>query len=420
MVPLGPFEPAPTVAVAASGGADSMALALLAAQWAAAQGGKAIALTIDHRLRPESTAEAEQVGRWLVARNIEHRVLAWGDEKPAAGVQAAARDARYRLLEGHCRERGILHLLTAHHRDDQAETVLLRLAKGSGVDGLSGIPPRQPLGAVRLLRPLLQVDPARLRATCVAAGQGWAEDPSNQQARFARPRLRAVMGALAREGLTSESLNSVADRSRRARQALEHAAAAVLATACAVFPEGYALLNVEPIVDCPSEIGLRALGQCIAVIGGNRYGARMAALERVSQEILVDGPARPRTLGGCVLSQKRGRILIRREQRAVAAPERLTPGVSIRWDGRFLALASATSRGFSIGALGAAGWAELAQKAPHLRQTVVPAPVRPTLPAIYDSHGLAAVPHLGYARLAAQPCSVRLHFAPAHSLTGFG
>src|SRR5580700_10131771 len=139
MAPFEPFEARPRLAVAVSGGADSMALALLAQRWAEARGGELTALTVDHRLREAAAGEAAQVGRWLGQRGITHRILVREDGHPRGGVQAAARDARYRLLESWCREAGVLHLLVGHHREDQAETLLLRLARGSGLDGLAGM-----------------------------------------------------------------------------------------------------------------------------------------------------------------------------------------------------------------------------------------------------------------------------------------
>ena len=137
--PLGPFEPAPLLAVGVSGGADSLALVLLADRWARARRGSVLALTVDHALRDGSAAEAAQVGHWLAARGIAHEVLRWDGPKPATAIQETARAARYRLLGQRCAGTGILHLLLAHHRDDQAETVLLRRAQGSGRDGLAGM-----------------------------------------------------------------------------------------------------------------------------------------------------------------------------------------------------------------------------------------------------------------------------------------
>ena len=175
MAPLGPFEPAPRVAVAVSGGSDSLALCLLADRWARARGGAVFGLTVDHRLRPESGAEAAQVRRWLAARAISHRTLRWTGTRPVSGIQEEARAARLALLVGWCRRAHVLHLLLGHQREDQAETVLQRLVRGSGIDGLAAMAPVRLAmepdgGGVRLLRPLLSVSRDALTASLALLG----------------------------------------------------------------------------------------------------------------------------------------------------------------------------------------------------------------------------------------------------------
>ncbi len=170
---LGPFEPKPVIALAVSGGPDSMALALLLDEWANHRDARIEAITVDHGLRPESAAEAEQVGRWLAVRRVtRHTVLHWSDAKPEAGIQAAARAARYRLMTEHCRAEGILHLCLAHHLDDQVETRAMRAARHSGPAGLAGMSAIREWGGVRLLRPLLGITKQALHATLAARGSG--------------------------------------------------------------------------------------------------------------------------------------------------------------------------------------------------------------------------------------------------------
>ncbi|MFN4089341.1 MAG: tRNA lysidine(34) synthetase TilS, partial [Alphaproteobacteria bacterium] len=186
MQALGPFEAAPRLAVAVSGGPDSLALALLAVRWAATRGGSAVALTVDHGLREESAREAAAAGAVLRRFGLPQHILRWQGGKPATGVQAAARAARYRLMEDWCGANAVLHLLLAHHADDQAETVLLRLGRGSGPFGLAGMAAVRERERVRLLRPLLAVSRRRLAATLRAAGAPWTLDPSNEDPVFAR------------------------------------------------------------------------------------------------------------------------------------------------------------------------------------------------------------------------------------------
>ncbi|HET6222664.1 MAG TPA: tRNA lysidine(34) synthetase TilS, partial [Dongiaceae bacterium] len=191
MASFEPFERAPVVAVAVSGGRDSLALAVLAHEWAIARGGRIVGLIIDHALRPESAAEAAATEALLGRHGCDAETLRWVGTKPPTGLQEAARVARYRLLREACHQRGVLHLLVAHHADDQAETVAMRAARQSGLDGLAGMAGAVELPEVRLLRPLLGIPRSRLTATLLARGVPWIDDPSNADPRFERARLRS-------------------------------------------------------------------------------------------------------------------------------------------------------------------------------------------------------------------------------------
>ncbi len=415
MAGLGPFERRPRIAVAVSGGADSMALALLAREWARARRGRAVALTVDHGLRPEAAAEARQAGRWLASRGIEHHVLRWREPPPKANLQAAARAARYRLLEEWCRAAGILHLLLAHQREDQAETLLLRLGRGSGVDGLAAMPPLAETGVVRHLRPLLAVPRARLAATLAAAGQNWLEDPSNRDPRHGRVRLRGLLPALAAEGLTSERLGETARRLGRARQALELEAGRLLARAAHLDPAGYAMLDAPLLVAAPAELGLRALARLLQAVGGEAYPPRLERLERL-HAALAKGLSAGRTLGGCRLLRRGGHapgILVCRELAAMTAATPVSPGGELWWDGRFrvaFARRFPRARGaVTLAPLGLGGWDELLRRRPALGDCPVPGPVRPTLPALFDLEGLLALPHLSYGRGGDETGTVYVH-----------
>lgn len=179
------------LAVGVSGGPDSLALLLLAH---GAYAGRVVALTVDHGLRAESAGEAAMVAAVCAARGIAHATLVWRGDKPAANVQAAARDARYALMRDHCAEHGVAWLATGHHADDQAETLLMRLARGSGVGGLSGIRARRDLGeGVTLIRPLLGERRAALRAIVDAAGLVPVDDPANRSPAYDRTAARALL-----------------------------------------------------------------------------------------------------------------------------------------------------------------------------------------------------------------------------------
>ena len=207
--------------LAVSGGPDSVALMQLAARAAPYLPGTTFQVaTVDHGLRPESRIEAEQVAGMARSLGLAHRILAWTGEKPDSGIQEAAREARYALLEEHATENGAGTVMTAHTIDDQAETVMMRLARGSGIDGLAGMRRMKPLGRVTLARPFLDIPKSRLIAACAAGGWPHTEDPSNRDGRFARVRMRALLPLLEAEGLTPRRLARLAQRARDAGEAL--------------------------------------------------------------------------------------------------------------------------------------------------------------------------------------------------------
>jgi tRNA(Ile)-lysidine synthase len=417
---LGPFEPAPALAVAVSGGADSVALALLADRWARARRGRIVALTVDHCLRTESAAEARTVARWMAARDIASVCLKWrrdeGDHAGVANLQARARAARYRLMAEWCAARSVLHLLLAHHRDDQAETLLLRLGRGSGVDGLSAMAPVAETYAVRLLRPLLAFPRARLEATLRGLDQPWIDDPSNRNARFARVRLRALAPALASEGMTSERLAATAARLRGAREALERMTADFLARAATPFAEGYVTLDRAALRTTPAEVAARAISRLVAAVGGLAYVPRRERTEGLVAKLMAPSrPPRPgtndsvlATLGGVlIVAGAAGMLLFAREPSAVAPPLAIAgPGV-YAWDNRFRITIQRSDavplRGaLAIGALGNADQGILGKKmadaAALAAIAALPRRVRDSLPVLVDgANRPLALANFGYA-----------------------
>ena len=400
MQAVGPFESRPRVAVAVSGGSDSMALALLAHDWATRRGGEIAAITVDHGLRAEAAAEARRVGRWLRGRGIAHRILRWRPPAGAlsGGMQAAARAARYGLLADWCRRRGVLHVALAHQQEDQAETLLLRLARGSGLDGLAAMAPVAERAGVRLIRPLLPIARARLRATLDAARQRWIDDPSNDDPAHARIRMRRLLPALAAEGLDAVRLAVTAAHLGRARAAIDDAAADLLAEAAAIFPAGYVRLDPDSMRSAPAEVSLRALARCLMTVGGGDYAPRLDRLERLHRKIRAAALGGGATLAGCLVIPRRGTLIICREPTMATEEVPIAPGMSALWDGRFrITLASdggARHARLVVRRLGAEGWTAIATRDSGLRLHPIPPPVRPSLPALWDGRGVIAVPHL--------------------------
>jgi tRNA(Ile)-lysidine synthase len=418
---IGGFEARPPVAVAVSGGPDSLALMLLADRWARRRGGVAWGLIVDHGLRRESAAEARTVAGWLAARGIPHVILAWTGDKPASGIQEAAREARYRLLSEWCRANGVLHLLTAHHREDQAETYLIRRRAGSGVDGLAGMSAVRELPGCRLLRPLLAVPRARLEALLMAEGQPFLRDPSNRDPGFERARLRLAAAGIAggRETMSAEDAIAKTRACAAARIERERTLDRLLGRAVALHPAGFAVLAAAALAGTDDDLAERLLGRLAACIGAARYPARRQRLAGL-RAALAARPDRARTLGGCRFVPWRDRLLVLRELAAAAPPARLEPGGRLWWDRRFAAeLPQPAARGFTLGCLGGDGVAEIAGGLGRVPAGGLPRLVYPVLPALRDAEGVAAVPHLGWRRpsLETLPC---LSFRPATPLTHAG
>ncbi|HTY66379.1 MAG TPA: tRNA lysidine(34) synthetase TilS [Alphaproteobacteria bacterium] len=425
MARLGPFEAAPRLAVGVSGGADSLALTVLADRWARRHGGTVLALTVDHGLRAAAGAEAAQVGAWLAARGIAHRILAWAGPKPRQGLQAAARAARRGILLGHCSSEGILHLLLAHHEDDQAETLVMRVAADSGLDGLAGMAGVVETRHVRVLRPLLAVPRARLAATLLDLAQPWIEDPSNRDPRFSRARLRAL--AAGGRDVAAPALRFGGERALR-----ECAVAELLARTTALYREGWACVAAEALSAAAPSIARRALARILMCVGGDAYPPRSAALDDMFAAIGRGGLAGGRTLAGCRLIPRgprlvHGGLLVVREAAAIGAAVPVGGPGWYEWDGRFqLRVEGRVAPGTVLRALGDDGWravaAELGSAAKLLRSLVLP-PVRATLPALCDLDGVVAVPHLTYRRQGVDPDSVKVvsvNFRPRHALAGAG
>jgi tRNA(Ile)-lysidine synthase len=213
----------PAIVLAVSGGPDSIALMWLAARWrrALARGPRLVAVTVDHGLRTEAAREAREVKRLARTLDLEHRTMRWTGIKPKTGLPAAARAARYALLAQAARGCGATHVLTAHTRDDQAETLVMRMVRGSGIAGLAAMARVSEREGMVLARPLLNVSKSQLLATLRKAKVGFADDPTNRDIHFTRPRIRAVMPALAAEGGDARNLARLASRLARANAAVE-------------------------------------------------------------------------------------------------------------------------------------------------------------------------------------------------------
>ena len=399
MAPLGPFGPAPRVAVGVSGGPHSLALALLADRWARRRGGDALALIADHGLRAESAAEAAHVARLLAGQGIATRLLCLG-LSAGPGMQERARGARLAALVAAAAAEGRPWVLLGHHRADQAETLLFRALRGSGEAGLAAMAPVRDAGAALILRPLLDVPPAALEAVVAAAGLEPVRDPSNRDPRYARIRLRQALADPDGTGPAVLALGAAATAFAARRARAEAVLAARLAGAAELRPEGFARL--DPVALGRDAVAVRALAWVMAVVGGAAFmpaRARAAALLEAGGGTLAGAWLRPAAGGAW---------LVLRDPGSIAGPAEARPGTV--WDGRFRLLGPGRP-GWTIGALGrdAAGLRDRGRWPAALLQAV---------PAVRDTHGaLAAVPSMDYP--SSEACApFAMAFAPP--LTGGG
>jgi tRNA(Ile)-lysidine synthase len=319
------LEPYASLLLAVSGGPDSAALMLLVARWRGRDSRAVAVATVDHGLRPESRGEAEQVGAWARNFGFAHHLLSWDGPKPATRLQERARAARYALLADCAHGIGAQAVVTAHHADDQAETILFRLTRGSGVAGLAGMAPTGRLGDLALLRPLLGLPKSELIGICEAAGQPHVRDPSNADDAYARVRLRKLAPMLAELGLDRGALLRLGARAGRADAALAEAAEALRARArLDAGPEG---ADFDPFVlrDAPLELLQRLLA---AEIGRLAPAAplRLDRLERAAErlaEALAGGGTCRLTLAGWAIEAGPRRLALRRAppRRAKAEPD---------------------------------------------------------------------------------------------------
>lgn len=387
------------VVLAVSGGSDSMALMALyhAHRVAYPSAPEAVVATIDHGLRPDAADDARFVRDAATALGLCAVVRRWEGDKPAADIQAVARAVRYRLLAEIAAETGAGAIVTAHTRDDQAETFLLRLARGSGVKGLAAMAPMRRLegetgdGGVALVRPLLGVSRDELRATLRRDGIGWREDPSNQNDRFARVRMRRLMPELAAEGLDARRLAETAGRLARADAAIDAMVEALAGAALQADAFGVLSLDVTGLAAAPEEVRLRLLARMLGWAGGGCFGPRLDRLERAADAICAGDDTRF-TLAGALVTLRAGRLVICRETgRDGLADLPLKPGTSGVWDGRWrVRLSDAAPDAVTVRALGPAG-----------RKLGVPERIGETdgiaaVPGIFCGEGLVAAPAFGH------------------------
>ncbi len=400
------LEPYNSAALAVSGGADSVALMLLLKDWLSKRTEKGEPsttihiLTVDHGLRPESQHEVLWVKKQAEELNFPVAILRWQGEKAKSSIQEKARDARYQLMSEWCHSNNIPAIITAHHLDDQAETVIMRLARGSGIDGLAAISNIRYLHNIILLRPLLDVSKKELILYLKSINVDWLDDPSNDNTDFERVRIRNAFPTLQEIGLESSAIARSAKRIRRASNALDYYAQQSLVQLCRLEPEGYAVIDRNAVFGLPEEVSLRCLTKLVHLIGGKAKIPSMQKMENLYEQ-LKSNQAEDTSVAGCVIRQIRNTLLIAREVRSrMQVTEQIAPGSEVLWDNRFrIGLSSGAPDSICIRFLTKQGYLTLPEKfkeAPARDDFHFSPSVRASLPSFWIHDRLIAVPHLNY------------------------
>ena len=397
------------VVLAVSGGGDSTALMRLVHLWARQSGfdlDRIEVATVDHRLRPGSGEEADAVNRDANQLGLRHSTLVWQGRKPQQGIQNAAREARYKLLHGLARARdGRGVIVTAHTVDDQAETVLMRLARGSGPDGLAAVPVSSTVGETALFRPLLDVTHATLLAFLQSQQAAWIEDPTNDERAFERIRIRQAGDARSALGLSDAALVRTARRMARARQALEASVDDAVQRLCTNMDElRFGVVRwPEACGALPDEIAIRLLRRVIHALGGQAALPQLGQIEKCHLQ-LNDSEYPGGTLCGVRLmpvpGDGGGIMLFREVGRSGLEHQSWDAQRPLVWDRRFKIerTGAAVPGGFTVKACGGEALAQFgADQAPDL-PVRLPREVKWTLPAIWDDDRAVSIPSLGLHR----------------------
>lgn len=396
-VPKGPLG------VAVSGGSDSVALLRLLKDWADKVDCKIFAATVNHNLRPEAHAEVKFVADLCGDLGVRHAVLNWNDWDGKGNLQNAARNARKDLLSVWAHDLGLTAVALGHTQDDQAETFLMRLARGSGVDGLSGmqqISGRDPVW----VRPLLEVPRAVLRDYLAGLDQDWIDDPSNIDEKFDRVKMRNAIPVLAELGLTAQRLASTAKGLQSARAALEFATQDVAQKCCEPSGLGTVTIDLKKLQTAPFEIQYRVLSHAMGWVTGDYYRPRFLALKSI-YELLTQGKSQ--TLAGCYIKTRPSNQVIVMREVAAMAPVALETG---SFDGRWQISADQDMKDAEVRPLGDAGLTQLK----NWRDLNVLRDVLLQTPAVWRDGAVISAPLAGFKG----PVDIFLKSAPKQFFLG--
>ncbi|MDR1499075.1 MAG: tRNA lysidine(34) synthetase TilS [Rickettsiales bacterium] len=323
------------VAVAVSGGIDSLALLFAAKEWAEVNDSRIIGITVDHKLRKESEAEATHVNELCRKYGIKHQVLVWEGEKPTTNVESSARENRYKLISGFCGQNSIKYLLVAHHLQDQAETFFLRLFRGSGLDGLAAMKGMTNLYNMTIIRPFLRVNKDILRQYLLKNSIGWIEDPSNSDEKYLRNKIRNFLNSFDDKDKILERINFAVDEINKSKEFREQEIGKIEKKVVNFSLFGSCAIDRQKLLLQNEEIILKLLAKVAMKISGNVYKPRLEKLKRLLKHIMEIDDIKY-TFYGCIFEKYNNNLLmVYREYNSIGEDKELIYNTEVIWDGRF-------------------------------------------------------------------------------------
>ena len=387
------------IALAVSGGPDSTALMFLVSQSKGFKNNNVTILVVDHSLRKDSANEAKMVFSNAKNLGFKCKILKWRGDKPLAGIQEAARIARYNLMASWCEKNNIDTLFLAHHLGDQVETFLMRLSKGSGVDGLSSMNKISSYSNITLVRPFLEVSKKNLIKIAEASKLKWISDPTNLNSQFQRARIRKILPVLSREGIDPHHINLVIKRMESAKQALNDITTIHISSFVKNMSDISYSLSYECFSILPKEILLRILERLIMVSSGSIYPSRRTKLESILSWLEKGGGVSAKTLSGAIIRKRKDYIIFYRELKGCQSKPVIHPLTNryLSWDNRFKIKLN-KSKKIEVKALGDEGIKILKSKKILKKQGLnnIPLSAWKSAPGLWSKKRLISVPSLGY------------------------
>ena len=407
MEKLGPYENKPHIAIAVSGGSDSMCLLMLANEWVKKKNGKITALVVNHKLRKESEAECYKLKNFFKINNIKNYFFEWKKNKKKNSIQERSRNFRYREFESWCYKNSVFHLLVGHHFDDQKETFLIRLNNNSNSYGLACMPKIIFKKKIRILRPMLNLKKEDILNYLIEKKINWFEDSSNNDSKYIRNNYRKALPKLEKEGLSDKILEKILDKAKRNRTQIEEKAVNWFVKNIEIDTLGFALINYNNLKKLDQNYFIFIITRIINLISGSVYPTKSKYIINFFNKLELKNNFKPFNLGGCHFFLLKEKLVICREILKNNKKNINSKFDCFYWDNRYeinvkkrekLLIKKEMGNTFFIEQLQLEGWKDIVSKRKIIKKKInIHNKIVLTLPAIKNKNNrVLSVPHLNY------------------------